>query len=112
MYYETDTIGDVTLISVLLNKATVEDASSFKNYLMDALEKGAVKVLIDLSRCAFVDSTFLGALVAGLKKASSHSSDLRLLINKDTPSSVFVLTRMDKVFKIFSNYDEAIGSFN
>jgi len=51
-------------------------------------------------------------MVALLKKFNSINDDRRLVYNKELPSLVFVLTRMDNVFKVFRALEEAIESFN
>ncbi|MFH1198055.1 MAG: STAS domain-containing protein [bacterium] len=111
MVFGDDRHGEVTVISVNLSRATVEKAASFKNYLTKVIEGGANKIIIDLSQCDFIDSTFLGALVASLKRVVQMNGDLRLVWNSATQSEIFYLTRMDKVFKIFNELDDAIESF-
>ncbi|MDP3445910.1 MAG: STAS domain-containing protein [Ignavibacteria bacterium] len=102
---------EITVINILLNRATLAKAVTFKEYIGELIAKGSNKIVIDLSTCEYVDSTFLGAMVALLKKVNSINGDLRLVYNKEMPSLVFVLTRMDKVFKVFPNLEEAMESF-
>jgi anti-anti-sigma factor len=102
---------EITVVNILLNRATLAKAVTFKEYIGELIAKGSNKLVIDLSKCEYVDSTFLGAMVALLKKVNSINGDLRLVYNKEMPSLVFVLTRMDKVFKVFPNLDEAMESF-
>jgi len=42
---------------------------------------------------------------------SKNEGQLRLVVSKDAPSSIFVLTRMDKVFPIFKSFREAKKGF-
>lgn len=102
---------EITIVNILLNRATLAKAVTFKEYIGELIAKGSNKLVIDLSKCEYVDSTFLGAMVALLKKVNSINGDLRLVYNKEMPSLVFVLTRMDKVFKVFPNLEEAMESF-
>lgn len=102
---------EITVVNILLNRATLAKAVTFKEYIGELIAKGSNKLVIDLSKCEYVDSTFLGAMVALLKKVNSINGDLRLVYNKEMPSLVFVLTRMDKVFKVFPNLEEAMESF-
>ena len=112
MDFKSDKTGDVGIIHVYLNRATLAKAVSFKDFAGEIITSGTNKLVIDLSICEYIDSTFLGAMVALLKKVNSMNGDLRLVYNKEMPSLVFVLTRMDKVFKIFQNLQEALDSFN
>jgi anti-anti-sigma factor len=111
MDFKSEIVGEVAIVHVFLNRATLAKAVKFKEFVGDIITGGSAKIIIDLSICEYVDSTFLGAMVALLKKVNSLNGDLRLVYNKDLPSLVFVLTRMDKVFKVFPSLDEAVESF-
>ena len=111
MDFKSEKIGDVAVVHVYLNRATLAKAVLFKEYVGELVQSGISKIIIDLGICEYIDSTFLGAMVALLKKVNSMNGDLRLVYNKEMPSLVFVLTRMDKVFKVFPQLDEAVNSF-
>lgn len=112
MEFKLEKYEDVAVVHVFLNRATLAKAVKFKEFVTDIINSGTNKLIIDLGICEYLDSTFLGAMVALLKKVNSMNGDLRLVYNKDMPSLVFVITRMDKVFKIFNQLDEALTSFN
>lgn len=112
MEFKLEKYEDVAVVHVFLNRATLAKAVKFKEFVTEVINEGTNKFVIDLSICEYLDSTFLGAMVALLKKVNSMNGDLRLVYNKDMPSLVFVITRMDKVFKIFNQLDEALASFN
>jgi len=112
MNFKTEKFEDVVVIHVYLNRATLTKAVEFKEYINNEIKEGCSKIIIDLGFCEYIDSTFLGAIVSSLKKVASMNGDLRLVYNKEMPSLVFVITRMDKVFKVFSTVEEALASFN
>ena len=66
----------------------------------EALEAGAKRVVVDLSKMSFIDSTGIGALVGGLKRFRSVGGDLEL----DSPSRsayrVLELTGLTRAFHI------------
>ncbi len=103
--------GDVSVVTVNLPRATMDIASIFKEYLNALIENKNSKIVIDLSECEFVDSTVLGVLVSSLKKAMSIDGDLRIVWGDNTESSMFYITRMDKVFKLFDSLENAIQSY-
>ena len=111
MDFKSDKIGDITIIHVYLTRATLAKAVKFKEFVEEIISSGATKLIVDLGICEYVDSTFLGAMISLLKKINSISGDLRLVYNKDMLSLVFLLTRMDKVFKVFPMLDKAVDSF-
>ena len=102
---------DVNVISVNIPRATLDIAAKFKDYLKLIIEAGRSKIVIDLSECEFVDSTVLGVLVSSLKQAMSKNGDVRIVWGDNTESSMFYITRMDKVFKLFDTLELAINSY-
>jgi len=103
--------GNISVVSVNVPRATMDIASKFKDYLTALIESESTKIVIDLSETEFVDSTVLGVLVSSLKKAMSRDGDVRIVWGDNTESSMFYITRMDKVFKLFDNLEDAIQSY-
>ncbi|MBM4172577.1 MAG: STAS domain-containing protein [Ignavibacteria bacterium] len=112
MEFKLEKTGDVGVVHIFLTRATLAKAVAFKEFVSEIIDGGSNKLIVDLSICEYIDSTFLGAMVALLKKTNTKDGDLRLVYNKEIPSLLFVLTRMDKVFKTFPKLDEALASFN
>lgn len=87
-------IGDTSL--------TAANAVAFKSEMTALIEAGQLQIVLDLSGVRFIDSTGLGALVGLLKRIGSRG-DLVLHGLQPTVMSAFKLTRMDRVFRIFSD---------
>ncbi|RKY62280.1 MAG: anti-anti-sigma factor [Candidatus Latescibacterota bacterium] len=106
-------VGDIRVISLEGTEwATVEIAEDFKKALSDMIEGGNHKLVVDLSGQKFVDSSFLGALVAGLKRATAKGGDVKLVGLQPPVRSMFDLTRLSKVFDILDSEEDAIRSFS
>jgi anti-anti-sigma factor len=105
-------VGEVTYIQVNIVRATLSEAEEFKNLLISSIEEGSRKMVVDLSACEFIDSTFLGTLVVSLKKLTTLGGDLRLVGFQPAVHSMFELTRMYRVFESFKSKEEAIKSFS
>jgi anti-anti-sigma factor len=103
--------SDVTIEIVNLTRATLKEADEFKKALLDDIQQGARKLVVDLSECEFIDSTFLGALVVSLKKVTAIGGDLRLVGFQPGVHSMFELTRMYRVFESFRSKEDAVNSF-
>jgi len=104
--------GDIVVEVVNLTRATLKEAEEFKQTLAQDIEMGSRKIIVDLSDCEFIDSTFLGALVVTLKKISNIGGDLRLVGFQPAVHSMFELTRMYRVFEAYKTKEEAIKSFS
>lgn len=104
-------IGDVIVEIVNVERASVTEADELKERLTDAMNDGYKKIIIDLSECDFVDSSFLGVLVNSLKKVVKLEGDLKLIGFRPAVKSMFELTRLFRVFETFSNLQEAVKSY-
>jgi anti-anti-sigma factor len=111
MEFFRDQINDVVVITVNLKRATMVEAEEFKEVLVNEIQRGIKKIVVDLSACEFIDSTFLGGLVVSLKKLTALDGDLRLVGFQPAVHSMFELTRMYRVFESFKSADEAVKSF-
>ncbi len=111
MFFIKEEHNDVIVEIVDLNRATLSEADEFKQRLAENIENGYKKIIVDLTDCEFIDSTFLGALVISLKKVTSLGGDLRLVGFQPAVHSMFELTRMYRVFETFSTKEDAILSF-
>jgi len=74
-------------------------ARRLKELLSELVSDGTSRIVVDMAETTFLDSSGLGALIAGLKSARQAGGDLR--IARPTPSvqTVFQLTNLDKVLR-------------
>ncbi|MCX6150869.1 MAG: STAS domain-containing protein [Ignavibacteriales bacterium] len=103
--------GSVNVQVVNLDRATLKEAEDFKKILVKDIEEGSRHLIVDLTQCEFIDSTFLGALVVSLKKVTALGGDLKLVGFQPAVHSMFELTRMFRVFETFPTKDDAIKSY-
>ena len=104
-------VNDLVIQVVNLSRATYKEAGQLKKSLDDLIKDNQKKIIVDLSQCEFIDSTFLGVLVLSLKSSAKIGGDLRLV----KPAEV-VKTLMEKagtlnVFNLYDSMDEAIRSY-
>ena len=111
MDFTKETYGNTLVEVVNLTRATLKEAEEFKVILSRDIDEGWRKIIVDLTDCEFIDSTFLGALVVSLKKITGLGGDLRLVGFQPAVHSMFELTRMYRVFEAFKTKEEAINSF-
>ena len=110
--FEKKIVNGVVVEVVNLNKATYEEAQNLNKILDTEINIKSRKIVVDLSQCEFIDSTFLGVLVLSLKSIARIGGDIRLvkpmLINKPLMSIAGTLN----VFNVYNNLEDAINSFN
>lgn len=101
----------VLIIEVNIIRTSIYLANDFKEILFSAIKNGEKFLVVDFSNCEFVDSTFLGVLVVSYKKLLPLGGNIHLVVNNPNIVTSLEMTRMDKIFKIFSNKQEAVQSF-
>jgi len=112
MEFIREKYGSVVVHTVNLERATLKEADHFKNLLIKDIDEEARQLVVDLTACEFIDSTFLGSLVVALKKVTSLGGDLKLVGLQPAVHAMFELTRMFRVFETFPTKEEAINSYN
>ncbi|HMO06519.1 MAG TPA: STAS domain-containing protein [Paracoccaceae bacterium] len=107
MQIETDTSGGYLAVTVTGDRIDAAGAIQFKEAMRQAIQDPASRVVLDLSRVAFLDSSGLGAVVA-VKKLLAPGRDLELSGLTPGVAKVFRLTRMDSIFTIHSVLPEPL----
>ncbi|WGL50591.1 STAS domain-containing protein [Nocardioides sp. BP30] len=74
-------------------------ARRLKELLSELVAAGSTRIVVDMGETTFLDSSGLGALIAGLKTARQAGGDLRVARPTEAVRLVFQLTNMDKVLR-------------
>src|SRR4051794_35023829 len=80
-----------------------------KTAITELLMAGEVDLVIDLLAVDFIESTGLGALIGGRRRAHALKGSLRLVCTQDQMLKIFRITGLDKVFSIYDTVDEAVS---
>lgn len=89
-----------------------ESARQFSSFLQGLLDAGVPAVLVDMSGIDNVDSTGLGELVGYLQRFEKDGRRLALLRPHRRILSLLRLTRLDEIFQIYEDQDEAIATLS
>ena len=106
--FEWETRSGFLVIQVNARRATVDMAPNIKDRLITEIDNGQTHIIIDFSYVEFVDSSFLGALVAGLKKVKSKDGEIKISGLHPHVRITFELTRLDHLFKIYTSIEQAM----
>lgn len=105
-----DRMGDVTVAVVPLEELDASNAAEFKVDVAPLLES-TTKLVFDLSRLRFVDSSGLGAFISCLRKLNAKGGDVKLCGLSKQVRAVFELVRMHRIFDIYGTREEAVHAF-
>jgi anti-sigma B factor antagonist len=89
----------------------VGNRQELKQKVLDALDGGAKKFVIDFIKTGYIDSSGLGVLVSLSKKIREQGGELRLAGLNEDLQTLFELTKLDTLFAITKTADEALAAF-
>lgn len=73
------------------------------------IEKKPERVVIDLSDVTYIDSAGLAALIQAMQKVEAYGGKFLLAGLQETVRSIFEISRLDQVFRIFPDTDTALA---
>jgi anti-sigma B factor antagonist len=111
MKINTEISDGISVLFIGEDRLDANNSEELKAELRRLCESGAKDMIIDLKEIHFIDSSGLGALVSGYKNASSLHGSLKLSNLQTQVKSMFELTRLHRVFDIFTTTDDALESY-
>ena len=105
---ETRTPREGAAVIALSGEVDVYTSPRVKQEIVDLLNGGTIKLLVDLSGVEYLDSTGLGVLIGGLKRAREREGDLKLLCDNPRILRIFEITGLTKIFEIHRTEAEAM----
>jgi anti-anti-sigma regulatory factor len=109
--FEKIRIDDVFVISVNPTRATVNEAIAFKKIAKEDIDSGHTKLVIDLSKCDYIDSTFFGAIIVFSRMLIDIGFKLKVVKPTIAGEFLFSNPNTDKLFDKYKTREEAILSF-
>lgn len=100
-------LGEMLVVRAMDDRIDAACAIQFKDRMREIAQDNSPRVVLDMSRVAFLDSSGLGAVVAVMK---ALAPDRRLELSGLTVNvqKVFRLTRMDSVFTIHPSVPDSL----
>jgi anti-sigma B factor antagonist len=100
-------VGKTLVVVVEDRRIDAAVAVRFKDNMVEIAAKPNQRVVLDLSKVEFMDSSGLGAVVGSMKQLG-RDRQLDLAGLTPTVDKVFRITRMDRVFRIYDTADAAL----
>jgi len=104
--------GDVIVEVVNLTRATRNESLEFKQILDEDIQFNFKKIVVDLSLCEFMDSTFLGTLVVAQKNIAKKGGEIKLIEPASVLQTLMSKAGTLKVFDSYKNLNDACDSFS
>ena len=111
MNIKTEYSDGIAVLFIKEDRLDANNSEEFKVELRRLFEAGSKYLVVDLKEVLFIDSSGLGVLVSGYKNASVLHGSLKLSNLQFQVKSMFELTRLHRVFDIFTTVDDALQSY-
>lgn len=106
---ETRTSGDWAVVDVE-GEVDVFTAPKLREQIIGLLTDGKDRIVVNLEKVDFMDSTGLGVLVGGLKRVKEKEGSLALAGAHGTVLRVLSVTGLNSVFPLHETVEQATGS--
>jgi anti-sigma B factor antagonist len=110
MAFEIERDADLLIVAVD-GQLVVGNRQEFKQLLLDEVDRGARRVVVDFTGAGYIDSSGLGALVSLGKRVREQGGELRLASLNEDLRTLFELTRLDTLFRLYATRDDALAGF-
>jgi anti-sigma B factor antagonist len=100
-------VGAAAVVTVC-GSAGMNEADLLQGLLAGLTEEEGHLVVLDLAGLEFICSAGLGALVSAHLNSRDHGGQIRLVRPQDRIRGILEATRLDTLFRIFGDLDEAV----
>lgn len=98
----TSRYGEVDCIAIA-GRLTAAEAHKVRGDVIDTVERGAARVVLDLGRLEYCDSSGLSVLISALRAARTRDGNVALAGLTPSVRALIELTRLHQVFEIFDD---------
>lgn len=108
--FKINVIDDIAVVKVDILIATHRDAKPLWDELESRLMFKWKKLILDLSPCNYIDSTFIGMVVKIFRKVSEKNGQMALVFPKINMMESFSVLGITKILPNFNSLEEALDS--
>ena len=101
-----------TSVLTVHGEADLHSAPELRERLRMAVDRGATKVVLDLTHVTFLDSTSLGVLLGSMRRLRELDGRMRLVVPRPEVRRIFELTLLDRVFPLDESRADALAALS
>ena len=90
--FELSTVNGARFIIINLSRAALREAIILKSIIEEEINLGAKKLVLDISQCEFIDSSFIGSLVVEQKRMKEKGGEIMLIEPVKLDEDLFHIT--------------------
>jgi anti-sigma B factor antagonist len=102
--------NDVSILTIEGN-IMQEYVSVFQSRLSDLIERGRMKIVIDMSEASYISSLCLAVIVEAQNRTSAAGGGIKIASANKLVTNLFEITNLNKKIPIFGTVDGAVAAF-
>ena len=103
--------GDVTILD-MDGKITIGEGSvALRTAIRRLLEEGKKKILLNLARVSYIDSSGIGELVSSYTAINKDGGELKLLNLTQKLQDLLTITKLLTVFDVYESETDSLASY-
>lgn len=99
---------DGVLVIRPIGELTAQNAPNLRALFDEHITASNPSLVLDAGELKYMDSAGLGALVSGLHRSREYAGHFLVSNLQDEVQSIFELTKMNHLFKIYADTDAAV----
>jgi anti-sigma B factor antagonist len=103
--------GDIVVLEPRGRLVGGSETDELQEAIHKLIEEGNKRLIIDLGRVLYLNSTALGLLVSTHTNFTKRGGKVKLCNIGSKIENIFVITKLTLVFEVFDNQMEAIASY-
>lgn len=103
--------GNIVILDIHGAISMGESKEKFAHVMDELLSQKDLNVLVNFADINYMDSTGIGELVGYLNKFVENNRQLKILKPHDRILKLLQITKLDTMFQIFQDEEEALKSF-
>ncbi len=103
-------VDDVAVVTVPVDELEISSVDEFKLQLTGIMEESK-KLVLDMTRVSFVDSSGCGAIIFCLKRLEQSGGNLKLCGVSKSVATVLKMIRLHRICDILETREEAVAAF-
>jgi len=105
-------VGEVIVLHLSGTITLGVGTQKLRELIHETLEAGKKNILLNMSEVVYLDSSGLGELVAAYMSTAKAGGKLKLMKLTQRVQDVVQLTKVYRIFEVFSDEDSAVRSFD
>ncbi len=98
-------------ICAITGEVNINNSPELRKAFDALISQDEKKVVVDLASVSYIDSSGLATLIEMFQRLKKVEGDLKLSQMDEKVKSLFEITKLDKLFKIYNSKEEAIKDF-